>query len=139
MAIPDGTLLQKISDAIVSAADDPWQSTTLSITAASTLLGVEMLIERPDGSADRSKTPEDDALEWCEELRDGMYTEEEGTWYNATITVTADGRLESMFDYDNPPFPGEDIPDDLLIDDNEAYPRTADRLPNWHPSKADLT
>lgn len=138
MAIPDGTMLQKIGEAILAAANDPWQTTTLSVTAASTLLGVEMVINRPDGSADRSKTPEDDALEWCEELRDEMYAEDEGTWYNASITVTQDGQIETTFDYDNPPFPGEDIPEDLLIDDNEAYPRAPDRLPDWHPSKTGI-
>ena len=139
MVLPDGALLQKISAAVAAAANDLWRSSTLSITAASTLLGADLSIERPDGSVDRSRGVEDEVLDWCDELRDVMYTEGDGTWYNATVTVTADGQIETTFDNDNPPFNREDVPDDLLIQDHEEYPRNPDRLPAWHPSKVALT
>lgn len=135
MAVPDAALLQKIGEAIAGAIDGPWRSSTLSITGAAALIGTELAIERPDGSVDTSTPLEHDVLDWCEELRDEMYSEGEGTWYNATITVTEDGQIEATFDYDNPPFAGEDGVDDLLIDDQEEFPRHIDRLPAWHPSK----
>jgi hypothetical protein len=136
MAVPDGALLQKIGEAIAHAADGPWRSSTLSITGAAALIGTELAIERPDGSVDTTTPLEHDVLDWCDELRDEMFTEGEGTWYNATITVTDDGQIDTTFDYDNPPFAGEDDLEDLLLDDQEEYPRRPDRLPEWHPAKA---
>lgn len=134
MAVPDGDLLQRIGGAMVAAAGESWRSATLSITGLSAATSARLMIERQDGSVVRSTDLSDDALLWCDDLRDGMYTDGEGTWYNAAITVTADGKIESTFDYDTPPFEGE-ATDDLLLDDDEAYPRTADRLPEWHPSR----
>ena len=135
MADPDGDFLQRIGGAMVAAAGESWESVTLSITALSAATSVRLMIERQDGSVERSTDLGDDALLWCDDLRDSMYTEGEGTWYNATITVTDDGQIESEFDYETRPFPGDDLPDDILMDDNEAYPRTAERLPQWHPAK----
>jgi hypothetical protein len=135
MAVPDGALLQKIGEAVAAAAEGPWTSATLSITGAAALIGVELAIEGPDGSVDTSTPIDHDALDWCEDLRDGMYTADEGAWYNATITVTAEGQIDASFDYDNPPFAGEDDIEDLLIDDQDEFPRPIDRLPAWHPSR----
>ncbi|WP_454859581.1 hypothetical protein [Promicromonospora soli] len=137
MALPDGDLLQRIGGAVTAAAGESWRSATLSITGLSAATSARLMIERQDGSLVRATDLADEALLWCDDLRDEMYADGEGTWYNATITVTADGQIESTFDYDTPPFAGE-VTDDLLLDDQEAYPRAADRLPVWHPSRTAL-
>lgn len=120
------------------AAGTNWRKLSLSITGVAAIWRTQLAIEGADGTVDVSKGPGDDAVEWCDDLRDAMYSEDEGTWYNATITLTEGGQLETTFDYDTPPFPGEGIPDGLLTEDNEVYPRAADRLPDWHPSKVTL-
>lgn len=137
MAIPDGALLQKIAEAMAVAAGTNWRKLSLSITGVAATWRTQLAIEGANGVVDVSKGLGDDAVEWCDDLRDGMYADGEGTWYNATITVTADGQVESTFDYDTPPFAGE-VTDDLLLDVQEAYPRAADRLPVWHPSRTAL-
>lgn len=137
MADPDGDLLQRIGRAMAAAAGASWRSATLSITALSAATSARLMIERQDGSVERSTGLTDDVLLWCDDLRASMYTDGEGAWYNAAITVTADGQIESTFDYDTPPFDGE-ATEDLLLEDDRAYSRTADRLPEWHPSRAAL-
>ncbi|MEV0796011.1 hypothetical protein [Kribbella sp. NPDC050459] len=94
-----------------------------------TQLAVEML----DGAVEAGESIDVEAQMACDDLRDVMYEDGVGTWYNATFTVTPDGSLVTEFDYDNPPFGGGGD-DDLLVDDQHAYPRDAEHLPTWHPA-----
>jgi hypothetical protein len=138
MTLPPRALLEKISVAMSAAADDQWRSTTLLITGFYNHACCAA-IERPPGTVDRPIGPGDDTIMWCGDLRDAMYTEGAGTRYNATITVTPDGRVEPAFDYDSRPFAGEDLPDDLLVDDDLAHPHDPARLPPGRPSKIETT
>jgi hypothetical protein len=94
----------------------------------------QLAFDLADGSVDSSRSIGVEAQMVCDDLRDAMYEDGAGTWYNATFVLTADGGIEADFDYTNPPFDGAATAD-LLEDDQRAYPRDAEHLPDWHPAR----
>lgn len=134
MAVPDSAIMNKLGAAMVAAAPDGWQRITLMVSAVSSTMDTKLAIDLADGPTDRTRGIDVDAQMLCDDLRETMYTEGSGTWYNATFELTPPGKIEADFDYDNPPF-GGDVSADMLEDDQEAYPRDPDQLPAWHPGR----
>jgi hypothetical protein len=97
-------------------------------------MDTQLAVEMVDGSVDGSLGIDVEAQMVCDDLRNAMYVEVSGTWYNAEFVLSLGGGLEARFDYETPPFGGAAI-DDLLEDDQRAYPRDAAHLPSWHPSR----
>lgn len=118
-----------------AAPESVWASVKLSLTAAGRMLESGLAAAGEDGTLDQAIEIDDETEDACVALRKSMYQAGVGTWYNAAFTVTPDGVLESEFDYDAPPFPGEDVTD-LLLQDQERFPRDQEHLPDWHPAKA---
>ncbi|WP_152361082.1 hypothetical protein [Microlunatus speluncae] len=131
---PDPDLLKRIGAAMAASASKEWRRITLTATAVTSGNETTLAIERPNGEVDPSQGISADAHFAIGQLRASMYEQGVGTWYNATMTLTADGNLETAFDYDSPPF-GGDYTDEMLEDDQEAYPRSPENLPSWHPSR----
>ncbi|MFC7625448.1 hypothetical protein [Microlunatus sp. GCM10028923] len=104
------------------------------MSAVASRTQVVPIFELADGTVNESTRIDSGTLLAFDDLRDSMYRESLGTWYNAKFTLSADGQLDSDFDYDQPPFGGE-YTADLLEDDQEAYPRSPENLPAWHPSR----
>lgn len=117
-----------------------WRTITLTVTAAANMMNSKLDVELADGSHDKSQALDGDALD---QLRDAMYRDDEGTWYNASFVVSGPGAPEPSFDFENPPFGG--IADDpespghaapvLLLLDQEMFPRDKAHLPAWHPAR----
>ncbi|GAB3762995.1 antitoxin YezG family protein [Microlunatus parietis] len=126
--------LQTIGSGMAQAGPPGWKNARLTISAVASLIRAKMAYELDDGSLDTSTGIDGYTQLACGDLRTSMYREGSGTWYNATFTLTSDGRLETDFDYDNPPFDG-DYEAELLEDDQERYPRSQENLPAWHPSR----
>lgn len=126
--------LQKIARGLSAAAPDGWARASVAVSAVASRTQVVPVFELSDGSVNESTRLDSDTLLAFDDLRDSMYRENSGTWYNANFTLTAEGQLDSDFDYDHPPF-GGDFTSDLLEDDQEAYPRSPENLPTWHPSR----
>ncbi|WP_116946950.1 antitoxin YezG family protein [Jiangella endophytica] len=144
MSIPDPALLQTIGQAMVSAAPAGWQSLTLLVSAAARLTNTKLLPEMQASDAPPDVLIDFEGRRAASDLRKAMYQEGKGTWYNASITVSQDGKVTADFDYDNPPLGGladESNPDsegwateDLLLDDQKQFPRDPEHLPPWHPA-----
>lgn len=118
-----------------AAGDSPWVRLDLRVTGAGLMSGTRLGVEGADGAVDwRSELGDEIAIK-CDDLREAMYQDGRGTWYNARLTLTADGDLESDFDYDSPPYEGKPDPE-LLAEDQAEYPRDQEHLPDWHPAKA---
>jgi hypothetical protein len=67
------------------------------------------------------------------QLRKEMYalTPGKGAWYNATMTLTEEGKFKMQYDYDNKPN-FEMIPDDEeYIIDTKEFPRDGSSTPAW--------
>jgi hypothetical protein len=117
------------------APESAWAFMELQLTAAGRMLESGLAVVAADGTLDQAAEIDDDTEDACVELRKAMYQPETGTWYNARFKVTPEGVIEAEFDYDTPPFPGEEVAD-LLRQDQERFPRDEAHLPDWHPSKA---
>jgi hypothetical protein len=117
----------------VNTVPEGWAKAVLKVSAVAATMETQFAVEMLDGSIDAGLSIAVEAQTACDVLRDAMYEDGVGTWYNATFVLTAGGGLEAEFDYDDPPFDGGGTPD-LLIDDQRAYPRDAAHLPAWHPS-----
>lgn len=130
-----GDQLKKIARGLFAAAPEGWARALVTVSAVASRTRVVPVFELNDGSVNESTRVDSDTLLTFDDLRDLMYREGAGTWYNATFTLTADGQLETDFDYDNPPFDG-DFEADLLEDDQDRYPRSQENLPSWHPSRS---
>lgn len=132
MAIPDPQLINVIGMAIRSATDESgdWTRSTLQVSAMTSTIETTLEIERPDGTKDRSRGVATEARVASDDLRENMYADGLGTWYNATFTLTPNGELTSYFDYDNPPLNGE-FTRDMIEDDFDVYPRSPENVPDW--------
>jgi hypothetical protein len=112
-----------------------WGRAVLRVSAVAATMDTQLAVEMLDGSIDGSLSIDLEAQMVCDDLRHAMYVEGAGTWYNAEFILSPVEGLEARFDYDKPPFDGG-ATDDLLEDDQRAYPREAAHLPSWHPSRS---
>ncbi|MEH0110213.1 hypothetical protein V6N00_10920 [Tersicoccus sp. MR15.9] len=65
------------------------------------------------------------------ELRQLMYRDGAGTWFSARFTVTAEGKADASYNYDDEP--GWDFPPDpqIYATDLQAFPRDDAHVPEW--------
>lgn len=129
-------LLTSIGQSMARSAPEGWQLVEIRLTAAGPMTGTTAKATKADGSVDRKFTLDHDGQDAAAQLRSEMYQPDKGTWYNADLTLTRDGQFNADFDYDNPPFEG-DADVDLLLEDQQRFPRAAEHMPPWHPARGD--
>ncbi|TCO38146.1 uncharacterized protein DUF600 [Kribbella antiqua] len=131
-------LLNAVGQSLASSAAEDWPELELRISGTGGMTHTVVIATCADGSLDQEceldDAGNDDA---AAELRESMYQDGTGTWYNARLTLKRSGELDADFDYDNPPFDG-DADRQLLIEDQRLFPRDAGSLPRWHPSGGGL-
>jgi hypothetical protein len=130
-------LLTSLGQAMLrAAAGQEWEMLKVDATSGGGMTETALSVHLVDGSVDRMGGLDRDGRLDCLELREVMYQEGKGSWYNATFTIDEQKQLEAEFDYDDPPFRGN-ADDQLLTDDQRDYPRSLENLPLWHPSHPD--
>lgn len=127
--------LTQVGAAMLRGAPEGWREIRLHVSGAGAMTGTELEIVMADGQSDRSRGLDSDGSIACDQLREAMYKLDVGTWYNATLTIDQSKQVIAEFDYDNPPFKG-DATDELLLEDQEDFPRDAEHLPAWHPARS---
>lgn len=128
-------LLTAVGRSLAQAGPEGWTALELKISAAGGMTSTTVSATRADGSIDHGAELDDDGDDAAADLRESMYQDGKGTWYNARLTLDSSGQLDADFDYDNPPFDG-DADSDLLIEDQRLFPRDQTQLPAWHPSRS---
>lgn len=83
------------------------------------------------GDRRESVMPNPDAFGLAAELRDLAYRPGVGTWYSATLTVTAQGGFDASFDHDGEPRLPQPVDHEHYVRDAERYPRDAEHTPAW--------
>ncbi len=126
-------LLTAVGRSLARSGPDGWRELELKISGAAGMTSTRVSATRADGSIDPDCELDDDGDDAAANLRESMYQEGKGAWYNARLTLDSSGQLDAVFDYDNPPFEGT-ADSDLLIEDQRLFPRDEARLPDWHPS-----
>ena len=127
-------LLTAVGQSLARSAPEDWHELELKISAAGAMTRTTVNAARADGSIDHDCELDDDGDDAAADLRESMYQQGKGTWYNARVTLDNARQLDVDFDYENPPFDG-DADRDLLIEDQRLFPRDAELLPDWHPSR----
>lgn len=128
-------LLAAVGRSLARSGPDGWRELELKISGAGGMTSTSVSATRADGSIDQDCELDDDGDDAAADLRESMYQEGKGAWYNARLTLDSSGQLDAAFDYDNPPFEG-DADSDLLLEDQRLFPRDEATLPDWHPAKA---
>ncbi|TWD79727.1 hypothetical protein FB561_0792 [Kribbella amoyensis] len=126
--------LTAVAKALARAASAGWTRAELRITAAGGMTETEVDVQLADGSVDTSAGLDREGRVAAYELRERMYEVGKGSWYNARVVLVPSGEVSVEFDYERPPFDG-DADAELLIADQESWPRDAELLPVWHPSR----
>lgn len=127
-------LLTDVAKALVRAVPGGWQRVELRITAAGGMTETELDAHLADGTVDVSLGLDREGRVAAQDLREAMFEAGKGSWYNARVGLTPDGEVSAEFDYDQPPFDG-DADAELLLADQEAWPRAVELLPQWHPAR----
>ncbi len=120
---------------LARSGPEGWRELELKISAAGGMTATTVRATISDGSIDRDCELDDEGDDSAAGLREAMYQESKGTWYNARLTLGSSGHLDADFDYDNPPFEG-DADSNLLIEDQRLFPRDQAQLPAWHPLRS---
>lgn len=130
--------LSRVGYALLPQLPARWENVLLTVTSAADEVRTAAIVR---GDAD---DPLDSHFRFFSDLeepslmlRRSMYEPDgRGAWYNAQIRVFRDGTIDAAYDFATPPFgcwgPREVA---LVIRDQELYPRDAERLPDWHPSR----
>lgn len=125
--------LVAVGKALVRAAPTAWTKLELHVTGVGGMTETALDIHQPDNTIDQSGALDSDGREAVHDLRESMFQPGKGTWFNATLTLDQSGKFNAEFDYDNPPFDG--VADaELLVEDQQLFPRDPANLPDWHPS-----
>lgn len=137
--------IDTVGRAMVDSSPPGWRRVTLDVTAAANMTKTSLAVELEDGRVDSKLTIDSEGAIACDELRESMYQEGKGTWYNARFVIDESQQVNAEFDYDGPPFGGvadDDDPDsegdadpELLLEDQRMFPRDPDLLPEWHPAR----
>jgi len=91
--------------------------------------------ERPDGRINsvRSTRELTDAMK---ELRAAHYRVGSGTWFSARIVVTKDAAATAEYNYtDEPDWGSAAAAPTAYLDDQEVFPRSEDKQPDWLKKK----
>lgn len=138
----DAGPLGAVGQAMVAIAPAGWRRLTVHATAAATMTSVTTVAELTGNTPPAHPVMGTDGVLAVADLRQSMYRKGTGTWYNATITLDASGKITADFDYEMAPFGGlaGNVADggaepELLLADQELYPRDSEALPRWHPSR----
>ncbi|MDR1264675.1 MAG: hypothetical protein LBK42_03705 [Propionibacteriaceae bacterium] len=82
------------------------------------------------GNKDSAPAP-DEVTDGARGLRKVMYKPGLGTWFAVRVTVTADGKITSEFDYTNEPDFFSPVSPSSYVDDQHVYPIDEDKQPEW--------
>lgn len=116
--------------AVAGSAAGDWKHVTLYVSGLSTTIDTAGSVTLKAGTVDRSHGIDVDGKLACDDLRDAMYTDGSGTWFNAKIELSRAGELTYEFDYDGEPLDGAFTPD-MVADDLDTYPRDPETVPAW--------
>lgn len=128
-------LLTAVGRSLAQAGPEGWTELELKISAAGGMTSTTVSATKADGSVHPDCELDDDGDDAAADLRESMYQEGKGAWYNARLALDSSGQLDADFDYDSPPFDG-DADSGLLIEDQRLFPRDQEQLPAWHPSRS---
>jgi hypothetical protein len=133
------SLQHRVGQSMIDDAPLGWERLNLTATAAGGSIEVSgTVISRQRTLPFLPSVNADAALI---QLRQTMFRPGHGTWYLAHFSLALDGELEVDYDYNSIPLDEvhrTGVDDDLreiLVEDQELFPRDQENLPGWHPCR----
>ncbi|MGH3973952.1 MAG: hypothetical protein ACRDS9_11615 [Pseudonocardiaceae bacterium] len=134
-----GELINEISSLVPMEIEGPWRVATWTCCALSMLAEDRLIVERPDGSIDRSQGVPLEVGDLQDDLRAVMYAPGSGTWLSATWVITDNGdeslHAEVEFNYDEEPAWSSPVRAFNYALDLEDFPRDEEAIPAWMRAK----
>jgi hypothetical protein len=122
--------LQKIISLILKANPGNWSKIHIRYSGLVDIGTSDTIKEMGNGESEKAELPADVGFLY-NDLRNGMYQSEKGTWYNAHTTIDPSGESETSFDYDNPPEFQHPVGAGSFLQDNRYLPRSSQEAPEW--------
>lgn len=132
---PNSADLNALGSMLASLAPDGWSSVTLTYQAVGPASTDRVTAQTPAAQVTVPAGLSFDDADVLDELRAAMYRPGAGTWFTAKITIFADGRITTDFDYDNEP--AYDFAPNSWAEDAEKFPRTPENTPAWLAAKVE--
>ncbi len=124
-------LHQQIAHALVEAAPAGWSELRSVHREVGRTAEQQHIALMPDGQLVGLRGVPKGVRRGYRALRELLYQPDKGTWYTATCTVTAQGRLSFDFDYDGEPEWSVPVVAGTYVEDLEMFPRAEDVRPEW--------
>lgn len=123
-------VIDTIARALVADLPPGWRQVGAVYRATTSYAELDATVVDAAGESPLDPLPE--GLEdHFEELRREMYQPGKGTWLTATISVTAEGRFATDFDYDGRPDWSIPVDEGIYATDLSVFPREPENTPGW--------
>ncbi|MEU5851111.1 hypothetical protein [Saccharopolyspora shandongensis] len=127
-------IIERIAESIAAAAPRGWSSVSVTVRASVLVQEFAVTVRTSDGGSPGMDTPAAVKADFAE-LRPLMYEPGRGTWFSATLTVTAPDQHSIDFNYDRDPQWWPDLPPVVFSSDLAEFPRDAAHIPPWLAEK----
>ena len=124
-----------LGSALAAVAPTGWSRVEHVVRTVGPATSTTTKAQTPAGEVEIDERIDRDARRLLTRLRTDMYRPGAGTWFTAKITIFADGRITTDFDYDNEP--AYDFAPNSWADDAEKFPRTPENTPAWLAAKVE--
>lgn len=132
----DDLITQWIGQQLMGAAPPEWRRLDLQVAMAANITDIRFTVIMKDGSTPGTELP--DGINFAlNDLRKEMYEEGKGTWFSLRLTIDPPGDYHANFNFDLEPIWEPPVPDAVLVEDLQAFPRTAEHVPTWLRAKID--
>ncbi|WP_346139316.1 hypothetical protein, partial [Saccharopolyspora erythraea] len=127
---------RRIGVLLLQAAPEDWQEITVEYRATGEYHDLLGEVTTPDGTA-RSWEPPEELRGIFEQLRDGMYRPDVGTWLSALYVVERPSSYRIDINFDSEPRWQRPLPRAAYADELRRYPRAEENVPDWLREKID--
>ena len=127
--------IDAIARGLTADLPEGWREVTATYLATAPYAELDATVIGPSGGQTQLD-PLPEGLEGhFDTLRLQMYQPGKGAWLTARITVTADGRFSTDFDYDTEPEWSIPVSSDIYTADLAEFPREDQHIPDWLRNK----
>jgi hypothetical protein len=124
-------IIDAIARALVADLPAGWRQVSATYRSTAPYAELDATVTGPVGEQAQVGPLPADLEDLFEALRDSMYQPGKGAWLTATITVTAEGRFNTDFDYDTEPAWTIPVTPDTYTAELAEYPRADQYIPHW--------
>ncbi|SIK00917.1 Uncharacterised protein [Mycobacteroides abscessus subsp. bolletii] len=124
-------VVKPLFDALPAAG---WRVAAVEYRKAGSVAESKVAVTTDDGQTDIVKSPID-MVRALKELREFMASQGDGAWLSVTLTAQPDGKCSFDYNYNELPNWTVQPTNETYIEDLTKYPRPADQIPAWYPTR----